>query len=82
MKIGMLTLYDQGFEGIARRTLPNKQWYADRQRYPLIVERELIDLSRNGSWNKIPALKKHLARLDWLFSMDIDRAVLATSTKW
>ena len=45
MKIGMLTLYDQAFEGIAQRTLPNKQWYADRQRYPLIVERELKALS-------------------------------------
>jgi hypothetical protein len=55
--------------------LPNKQWYADRQRYPLIVERALIDPSRNGSWNKIPAIKKHLPRFDWLLWMDIDSLV-------
>lgn len=72
MKIGILTLHDRAFESVAKRTLPNKILYARRQGYSLLVERDLSDPTRNASWNKIPAIRRHLTHFDWIFWSDVD----------
>ena len=65
----------------ARRTVANKQAYADRHGYDVIVDSEIIDESRPTSWSKLLAMRKYLPYYDYLFYVDVDTIVANVDVK-
>ncbi len=49
-----------------------KRSYANKQGYDFIYATELLDPSRDGSWNKIPWIEKVLADYEWVMWSDAD----------
>lgn len=76
MNILVLTLADDNFAQVREVSEPNKRAYAEKHGYPFIHETELLDPSRNASWNKIPYVLKYLPDFDWVFWTDADSLVM------
>jgi glycosyltransferase involved in cell wall biosynthesis len=53
----------------------NKQQYADRHGYDVIVDGDVIDETRPTSWSKLLAMRKYLPYYDYLFYVDADTLV-------
>ncbi len=49
-----------------------KQSYATKWGYDFLYATELIDSSRDGSWNKIPWIQRILGAYEWVFWSDAD----------
>ena len=81
MRLALLTLYTPEVAAMARAALYNKKDYCAVHGYEHIVERELLDRTRNAMWSKPLAILKHLERFDWIFWTDIDSLILNTSIK-
>ena len=59
-------------------SVANKQAYADRHGYDVIVDSEIIDESRPTSWSKLLAMRKYLPSYDFLFYVDVDTIITNT----
>ncbi len=72
-RFGILTLCSGAMrEQIGDFAAKGKQAYADRHGYDFLYETELLDPTRDGSWNKIPWLQKYLPCYEWLLWSDAD----------
>lgn len=83
--IGLLTLLDTskfeprfaGFQRLIRTATKNKQTYTARHGYTLVsAGADDIDRTRPAAWSKLLALRKNLARFDWLVYFDADTLVM------
>lgn len=81
MRFALVTLYDSTMADIGQLTEQNKQQYAIRHGYGFHCFRKLLDPSRPGSWNKIPAILSVLADYDYVFWSDADAAILEPHRK-
>lgn len=65
----------RGFRGLMGIVKSNKKSYAKMWGYDFIDARSSIDWSRPASWSKIPAIRSHLDKYDWIFWNDADSLV-------
>ena len=56
-------------------SIANKQAYADRHGYDVIVDGDIIDETRPTSWSKLLAMRKYLPYYDFLLYVDADTLV-------
>ena len=80
-KIGIISLCDHNVDAICSASVANKQAYADRHGYDVIVDGEIIDDSRPTSWSKLLAMRKYLPYYDFLFYVDVDTIITNVDVK-
>jgi|TARA_B100001142_G_scaffold23311_1_gene21339 hypothetical protein len=80
-KVGIVSLCDHNVDAICAASVANKQAYADRHGYDVIVDSEIIDESRPTSWSKLLAMRKYLPYYDYLFYVDVDTIVANVDVK-
>ena len=80
-KIGIISLCDHNVDAICSASVANKQAYADRHGYDVIVDGEIIDESRPTSWSKLLAMRKYLPYYDFLFYVDVDTIIANVEVK-
>ena len=56
-KIGIISLCDHNMEGICAASIANKQAYADKHGYDVILDGSIIDETRPTSWSKLLAMR-------------------------
>ena len=61
--------------GLGARSQLNKQHYAERHNYSLLVETQPVALDRRAAWAKVLVAARHLADFDWLFYVDTDTII-------
>jgi hypothetical protein len=76
LRIGIISLCDDGVEAICETSTANKQAYADLHGYDLIVDEEIVDKNRPTSWSKLLAMRKYLPEYDFLLYVDIDIVIM------
>eukprot|EP01104_Vermistella_antarctica_P010959 TRINITY_DN2989_c0_g1_i2.p1 TRINITY_DN2989_c0_g1~~TRINITY_DN2989_c0_g1_i2.p1 ORF type:complete len:288 (-),score=44.75 TRINITY_DN2989_c0_g1_i2:792-1655(-) len=70
---GVVTLYANRLGPVGELSDFNKRQYTARHGYEMVVENDQVaNHKRRISWSKVLALKKHLARFDWLMWVDVD----------
>ena len=74
-KVGIISLCDHNVDAICAASVANKQQYADRHGYDVIVDGDVIDETRPTSWSKLLAMRKYLPYYDYLFYVDADTLV-------
>ena len=80
-KVGIVSLCDHNVDAICAASVANKQAYADRHGYDVIVDSEIIDESRPTSWSKLLAMRKYLPYYDYLFYVDVDTIIANVDVK-
>ena len=75
-KIGIISLCDHNMEALCMASIANKQAYADKHGYDVILDGSIIDETRPTSWSKLLAMRKYLPYYDFLFYVDADTLVL------
>lgn len=81
VRIAIISLYDDGYKKIGRYSDLNKQQYAKKHGYDIVLYHKKIDESRHGAWNKILAVEKHLNDYDWVFWSDADSLIMNKKIK-
>jgi hypothetical protein len=76
-----VSLCDHNVDAICAASVANKQAYADRHGYDVIVDSEIIDESRPTSWSKLLAMRKYLPYYDYLFYVDVDTIIANVDVK-
>lgn len=76
MKIAIIQLYDDGRKGYGDLTSDVASRYCETHGYTYICHRELIEPSLIPTWNKLLAVKKHLADFDWVLWLDADALIV------
>ncbi len=75
-RFGILTLcVGEMRQSIGDFAANGKQRYAKRHDYDFIYRTESVDSKRDGSWNKIPWLQRHLPDYEWLMWCDADTII-------
>lgn len=80
-KVGIISLCDHNVDAICSASVANKQAYADRHGYDVIVDGEIIDDTRPTSWSKLLAMRKYLPHYDFLFYVDVDTVITNSDVK-
>ena len=80
-KVGIVSLCDHNVDAICSASVANKQAYADRHGYDVIVDSEVIDETRPTSWSKLLAMRKYLPSYDFLFYVDVDTIITNPEVK-
>jgi galactosyl transferase GMA12/MNN10 family len=76
VRIGIVSLYDEGYKNIGCYSDINKAAYAQAHGYDLFLHHKTLDHTRPVAWSKILALQKHLNHYDWLFWSDADSLIM------
>lgn len=69
-------LFDSNYRKMGEIAKENKLAYAKKHNYDLIVYDELLDIKREATWNKVLAIKNHLANYKWIFWTDADALIM------
>mmetsp|Transcript_18188 Transcript_18188/g.35723 ORF Transcript_18188/g.35723 Transcript_18188/m.35723 type:complete len:394 (-) Transcript_18188:225-1406(-) len=72
MKLGIVTFFGNMDPEMRAASIANKETYAARHGYDVIVADEDIDKSRPAAWSKFIILKKYLDKYQYLMWMDAD----------
>ena len=80
-KIGIISLCDHNVDAICAASIANKQMYADAHGYDVIVDGDVIDVTRPTSWSKLLAMRKYLPYYDFLLYVDADTLVANADVK-
>jgi hypothetical protein len=70
--------YDQHYAqcGLGARSQHNKQQYAERHSYQLIVDTNSNLHDRKPGWLKVALAANHLHRFDWIMYVDTDTIIM------
>lgn len=75
IRAALVTLWTPKIEGWCKRFSDEKAAYCRRWDLGYHAYGDRIDESREPTWSKVPALRRHLADYDWLFWIDADAAI-------
>ena len=81
MKIKIVMLYDEKRTLLGDLSAPVAHAYALKHGYEFVCYRTLLDPDRNGSWNKILAVRSQLGTCDWVLWLDADVIMLRNDLK-
>jgi hypothetical protein len=73
--VNYLMLYDQNLAQIGGISARVARQYCERHGYRFTCHTELLDPNLHPSWNKVVALRRHLAESDWTFWCDADTII-------
>jgi len=80
-KIAIISLYNDGYKHIGQYGDANKEKYAKKHGYDIIIYHDLLDTVRPAPWSKIKAIQNHLADYDWVYWSDADSLIMNTDIK-
>ncbi|GBG34405.1 Xyloglucan 6-xylosyltransferase 1 [Hondaea fermentalgiana] len=72
LRVGLVTFFGNLDPDVRAASIKNKQDYANRHSYEVIVADDEIDKSRPAAWSKFPILEKYLPEYDYLMWVDAD----------
>lgn len=80
LNIGLVMLYndqDGTWDNeLMSRVLKNREEYARRHGYRMVVANDVLDRTRPAAWSKLKAVNKHLDSFDYLFYIDMDIVIM------
>lgn len=82
MKIGMIDVHNQNYEGIYDISAPIKRAYCQKHGYEFVeyvADMPLIPESRQYNWSRVQGIIYNLHRFDWLFYLDTDILIMNDS---